>query len=321
MIPALSTHLFWSTWNRNVYDYVKKHLTIGRLAQVFDFSMNFRNFYQQEIQSAFYNGTQTGIHAIVNHLLCSTLGCKKLVTIIVCQITADLEHDSFVARAAHDATFKYLYQNGYNFDLVMQFCDNCSAQYKSRRPFAELARSSVKIIRTYFGENHGKGECDGFFGRLKSWMTREVKTNKVVLTSAHDFFVHCRDHYKETRQEGQCEHHKVMFQYLTPSDIRRHQDCTLEKAVEGTQSFYSVRNTSEPLKLKVRTVPCLCDPCIEDNGTQCQNSHYTDPWKEVSLIPAKGGSKKKHKKRTHPRDLVGSTRRNEDRSNINRKSG
>ena len=253
MIPGLSKHLFRSTWNRSVYDYVKKHLVVGRVAMIFDFSMNFRNFHQMEVQSAFYNGTQTGIHSVINHLLCPTEGCTKILTIILAQITADLDHDSFVARAAHDAAFKYLAESNIPLDLVLQFCDNCGSQYKSRCPFAELAHSSVNIIRTYFGESHGKGECDGFFGRLKNWMTKQVKTQKVILNSAYDFFIHCRDNYckRTTAKEDACEHYKVVFQYLTPSDIKRHQNCNLEKAVQGTQSFFSIRNTSEPLKLKV----------------------------------------------------------------------
>ena len=41
-------------------------------------------------------------------------------------------------------------------NVVIQFCDNCALQYKSRRPFAELARSPLDIIRVYFGEKHGK---------------------------------------------------------------------------------------------------------------------------------------------------------------------
>ena len=305
MLPQLSRHLFRATWNRNIYDYIKKHLEPGQLVQVFDFSMNFRNFHQLEVQSAFFNGTQTGIHCVITHLLCLTPDCKKLLTIVFAQITADLEHDSFVARAGHEAAFRYLAENNIPFDLVMQFCDNCGSQYKSRRPFAEMARSSVKLIRTYFGESHGKGECDGFFGRLKQWMTTHVKSQKVILNSAHDFFIHCRDKFpRKSQQEGQCEHYKVVFQYLTPSEIRRHQDCNLEKAVEGMQSFYSVRNTPEPLKLKVRQVPCLCKACIKEDGSPCENASYADEWKEVDLIPVKGDNKKKHMKKKHPRDCI-----------------
>ena len=130
----------------------------------FDFAMYFKNMYQDEIQSAYWSGTQTAIHVIINYFLCPVEGCNETVTLVLAQITDDLQHDSFVARAGHDAAFTYLAQLNIPMDFVFQFCDNCSTQYKSRRPFAEMARSSVNIIRTYFGEKHRKSHCDGFFG-------------------------------------------------------------------------------------------------------------------------------------------------------------
>ena len=58
------------------------------------------------------------------------------------------------------------------------------------------------------------------------------------------------------------------------------------------------RNTED---LKVRTVPCLCQGCINDDGQECANSNYTEPWREVDLIPVKGESKRKHAKRKLPK--------------------
>ena len=57
---------------------------------------------------------------------------------------------------------------------------------------------------------------------------------------------------------------------------------------------------SELLKLKVRHIPCLCPPCIFDDGQMCHNHPYTDSWRTVDLIPTKGGSKKKYEKRKRP---------------------
>ena len=73
----------------------------------------------------------------------------------------------------------------------------------------------------------------------------------------------------------------------------------LDKVVENTQKLYSVRNTDQPLQLKVRSVLCLCPPCISDHGT-CENSLQTDPWKLVTLIPSKGTNMNKHKKHPKP---------------------
>ena len=108
-----------------------------------------------------------------------------------------------------------------NLDVVFQFCDNCASQYKSQRPFAELARSSVNITRVFFGEKHGKSHCDGFFGRLKSWMSYKVKTRSVIVTNASDFYRCCKKEYEMPPPEnGKCQHYRVVFQFLKPSDIR-----------------------------------------------------------------------------------------------------
>ena len=310
ILKKLKSHLFRANWNRNTFDYIRRNLVTGYVVQIFDFAMNFHNFYQSEVQAAYWQGTQTSIHAVINYFTCPNDGCSDVVTLILAQITADLMHDSFVARAGHDAAFRYLAQIGVPLDTIFQFCDNCSSQYKSRRPFAEMARSPLNIIRVFFGEKHGKSQCDGFFGRLKAWMSYKIKARHVIITNANDFFRCCQEEYQtEEPQPGKCQHYRVVFQYLKPSDIRRHHDCDLDQAVTGTQSFYTVRNTEHPLKLKVRHTACLCEPCILENGEQCKNAMFTEPWKEVDLVPVRGESRCKHLKRKHPNHYVSTQRR------------
>ena len=313
LLNMFKPHLFRANWNRNIFQYSRNNLQSGHVVQIFDFAQNFTNIYQDQVQSAYWQSTQTTIHALINYYKCQNQGCSEVTTLILAQISEDPLHDSFVARAGHDAAFRYLAETGVPMDVIMQFCDNCSSQYKSRRPFAELARCPLNVIRVYFGEKHGKSQCDGFFGRLKSWMTYKIKARQFVIMNADDFFISCRNEYQTPAPvPGECQHYKVAFQYLRPSDIRRHHDCDLDRAVPGTLSTYSVRNTPDPLKLKIRTTPCLCPPCIADNGEQCKNHKFTDGWKEVDLIPVKGDSKKKHMKRKHPMEYV-SVQRNQQR--------
>ena len=176
IVRLLKSHLFRANWNRNVFDSIRKNLHPGYIVQIFDFAQNFRNMHQDEVQSAYWAGMQTGIHAVINYFLCPNASCRNVVTLVLVQITEDPGHDSFVARTAHNAAFKFLVDLGIPLTVIMQFCDNCSSQYKSQHPFAELARHPFNIIRVYFGEKHGKSQCDGFFGRLKSWMSYKIKT-------------------------------------------------------------------------------------------------------------------------------------------------
>ena len=301
IVHNLSEHLFRANWHRNMFQYAKSQLAnTGYILQVMDFAMNFRNWYQDEVQSAYWNGTQTTIHGTVNFFKCPREGCNELVTMSLVHITDDVKHDSFLTRAVQNLTFKYLVEIGIPLTFIVQFCDNCSSQYKSQRPFAELSRIALEIIRVYYGEEHGKSYADALFGRLKAWMSYKIKSRHFVVADAHDFFRYCVHYYQTPKLTNCCQHYRVEFQYIRPSDVRRHQDCDLDSHVDKTQSIYSVRNTSQPLHLKVRNVPCLCPPCIRDDGEECYNKDYSDPWRIVNLIPQKGSSLKKYAKRKRP---------------------
>ena len=314
IIEDLSEHLFRANWHRNVFQYMQKHLRKGYVLQVMDFAMNFKNWYQDEVQSAYWTGTQTTIHATINFFRCQRAGCTQIVTLALVHISADLKHDSFASRAAQNLCFNYLVQCGVPLDLIIQFCDNCAAQYKSRRPFAEIARCALHIIRVYFGEKHGKSHADALFGRLKAWMSYHIKTRKFVVTDAQAFYRYCREYYQTIQVPDTCQHYRVEFEFMRPSDIRRHQDCDLDQAVPKTQEIYSVHNTDQPLQLKVRAVPCLCPNCVNETG-ECENSDHTDPWRLVNLIPERGANKKKYQKRKRPdAHLIQGSQQEEDGS-------
>ena len=150
MIDPLKSHIFCSNWHRNIFEIIRRNLLQGYIVQIFDFEMNFHNMIQDEVQSAYWNSTQTAIHATLNYFLCPVSECSEVVTLALVHITDDLQHNSFVARAAHDHCFKYLVNLGLPLDTckILQLSDNCSSQYKSRRPFMELAHSPLNIIQT-----------------------------------------------------------------------------------------------------------------------------------------------------------------------------
>ena len=108
MLKTLNPHLFRANWNRHLFEYIRNNIVEGYVVQIFDFAMNYRNAYQDKVQSAYWEGMQTCIHAVINYFLCPNDGCNDTVTLVLAQITDDLKHDSFVACAGHEAAFKYL---------------------------------------------------------------------------------------------------------------------------------------------------------------------------------------------------------------------
>ena len=207
LVEGISEHLFHANWHRNVFQYIKFHLQMGYVLQVMDFAMNFANCYQDEIQSAYYGGSQTTLHGTVNFFRCQTENCNEVITLALVHVSDDLKHDSFLSHAAMNLTFKYLVEIGIPLDIVIQFCDNCVAQYKSRHPFVEISRCALQLIRVYFGEKHGKSHVDGLFGCIKAWMSYKIKARHFVVTSAFDFYKFCREFYKTPVLQGCCQHY------------------------------------------------------------------------------------------------------------------
>ena len=204
IVEQISEHLFRANWNRNIFQYIMKNLKVGYVLQVLDFAMNFNNCYQDEVQSVYWGGSQSTIHATINFYRCLQEGCSEVCTLAHIHIMDDLKHDSFLVRAAQNLTFRYLAEIGIPFDLIIQFCDKCSSQYKSHGPFAEMARSSLDIIRVYFGEKHGKSHADALFGHLKGWMSYKIKAHHFMVSDAYDFYKYCREYYETPAIEEVC---------------------------------------------------------------------------------------------------------------------
>ena len=104
--------------------------------------------------------TQIVIHPIVNHYIKD----GKFVTEEHIMITDDLQHDKFVVRAFEKQTLDHLKAKGKFPMQIIQFCDNCAGQYKSKGPFQFVSESEIPILRMFFGARHGKGPTDGVAG-------------------------------------------------------------------------------------------------------------------------------------------------------------
>ena len=79
-------------------------------------------------------------------------------------ITDDLCHDKFAVRAFEKQTLDHLKAKGFIPNQIIQFCDNCAGQYKSKGPFQFVSESEIPILRMFFGARHGKGPADGVVG-------------------------------------------------------------------------------------------------------------------------------------------------------------
>ena len=161
-IKELSLHLFNWKWHDQQFDYIKEHLQPGTLLQVLDFAQNYMNKYQDEPKECHWDHSQTVLHPINNHRHCAIDG--KLIVEEHVIISNDLNHEKHAVKASEDTSMNELQRSGFKPTHVMQFCDNCSSQYKSKGPFQSIANAHIPTIHSYFGSNHGKGPSDSATG-------------------------------------------------------------------------------------------------------------------------------------------------------------
>ena len=143
-MQELSLHLFNWRWHDQQFDYIKETLQLGMLLQVLDFAQNYMNKYQDELKECHWDHSQTVLHPIINHRHCPVDG--KLIVEEHVIISNNLNHDEHAVRAFEEASMKELERSGFIPSHVMQFCDNCSSQYKSKGPFQYIANADIPTI-------------------------------------------------------------------------------------------------------------------------------------------------------------------------------
>ena len=165
MLEKIALHLFNVNWNKSQLQYIRETLRAGQLLQIMDFGQNYLHVFQDEPQSIHWDHTQSTLHPIVNYYICPMDG--KLVTEEHLMITSDKTHDKFAVKCFLEKSLEHLRSKEINPNLIIQFSDNCSSQYKSHGPFAMISHSTTPLICCYFGARLGKSAADTVTGRCK----------------------------------------------------------------------------------------------------------------------------------------------------------
>lgn len=86
-------------------------------------------------------------------------------------ISPDLKHNNHSVHEVRSLVAEYLKKIEYPVQVMHEFTDGCSAQYKSRHCMGDVSHSVVDFgfttIRNYFETSHAKGPQDGAGANLK----------------------------------------------------------------------------------------------------------------------------------------------------------
>ena len=284
-VHDMALHLFNWKWHDSQFQFLKDNLKPGMLAMVLDFAQNYMNVYVDEPQGCHWDHTQTVIHPIVSYRRCAKDG--KLITEEHIMISDDLTHDKFaVKRFEEESVSNIRTEESFEPTCIVQFCDNCSSQYKSKGPFQYISTSDVPTMRTYFGANHGKGPSDAATGRVKIALSRARKSRKYELRTPFEVYKYLDEHFKQKMEErrkknpNKCEHFKQKVFFVT--DIDR-SDSIEAVTTKSSKKFSTIRSTGEPFIVEARNVACCCPNCMFQDCSACPSKHYAGEWKQYDL--------------------------------------
>ena len=181
-------------------------------------------------------------------------------------LTANLKHDKFAVQAFEKATLDHLQKKGFIPEKIIQFCNNCSGQYKSTGPFQFISEAGIPTIHMYFRAHHGKGPADGAVGRIKSAATRAVKGHQAVIHNARDFFEFCQKKFKHSHYSPERSQDFIQ-EFFFFEEIDQNEQDVVAVTSQKTRSFYSLRSTGEFCIVEVREVSCVCESCLYGNST------------------------------------------------------
>ena len=90
----------------------------------------------------------------------------------IIHFTADLRHDAFTIEELEKKTIQHLKSKRVKMKCIYEYSDNCPAQYKSKKPFRILSKSTIPIMKmkNYFCKKHGKSVADGLISRLSQFL-------------------------------------------------------------------------------------------------------------------------------------------------------
>ena len=288
-VHDMSLHLFNWKWHDKQFQFLKDNLDVGTLLMVLDFAQNYMNVHVDEPQGCHWDHTQTVIHPIVIYRKCPVDG--KIITEEHIMISDDLRHDKYAVKKFEEVSVSNL-KSEENFDpsCIVQFCDNCSSQYKSKGPFQYISTSGVPTMRSYFGANHGKGPSDAATGRVKKALAQGRKSRKVELRTAFEVYKFIKDTFKRYEEDwrkkngDKCHHFKQKVFFVT--DIDR-SDTIEAVTTKSSKRFSSIRSTGENYIVEARNVACCCPSCMFHDCAACPNKEYSGEWKQFNLLSGK----------------------------------
>lgn len=282
-LDEMSFHQFSKLWQLKQFKLCQSNLRHGQVLMVLDFSQNILLYSNPEPQACHWDHQQVTVHPIVVYYRCPDPGCDELVVEELIHITGDRHHDLQAVSFFEESTIQYLLSKGIPLNVLIEFTDNCSQQFKSKNFFFELSVTEFRKIRHYFGSRHAKSASDRAAANFKVFVKKAVLAGKADLRTIDQLVQYATEHYEKNEK-----HRKIKIMYHPR--IERTAETDKFKPFNGTQKIHSVRNLGVSSVVEKRDVSCCCNKCQNDEG-ECTFPDYADEWHRFSMVV--GGPRKR----------------------------
>jgi hypothetical protein len=311
-VEVLPHHLFTSDWQHKQYKASQRKIQEGDIVIGMDFSENYRTCYQNEIASAHFSYNQISIHPMVCWYKCPQENCHEIIKESIIGVADDLRKDAVAVNAFVGSARNHLITNrGINIKREIRWSDNCSAQYKSQRPFYTLSEENKEVSHNYFGSSHGKSQMDGEGAVVKNYVQNKIKSEACVVKTAGEFvamFEATEDVDVHSRHG-----HKLPLRTVVLVDRMEDREYPKTKTLIGTHKMHCVQSMGERGYIKARNLSCMCDGCWSGKDEiPCDNMKFVDSFvvhqivKDINTDIAKTDNTSKAPGDTHTRsdDMV-----------------
>ena len=279
-IDKFPKHLYTAIWQSKQFKNLKSVLPVGTILMVMDFGQNYLCLHQDEPQEIHWGGhNQITIHPVVCYYKHKCVDHQKeiLARHEIVMISDDLRHDTYAVREFEKKALQVLKQDGVIVRAVIEFTDGSASQYKSRKTFEDISKSSidldVSVKRAFFGSRHGKGPSDAVTAVVKSAARRAVCSRKEMIQKAEDLIKFCENNLtRGPNINGKCNISRCSFILVKTSDIERTRTYS-SRTIPGTRQLHYVEPVN-PGKVLVRELACFCFSCLTNSG-KCENNIVT----------------------------------------------
>lgn len=293
LLRSFPSHQFRALWQNNQYKYIADNLPLHHALCVHDYSENYRCSDISEIQTGYFQKTEVTIHVSILHRHSvleldgqeSTLENPNIIAEQFFVISPDLEHDRYFSCHVQKEISNYLHSIGSSVDVMHEFCDGCSCQYKSRKCMGDISCACEelkykRIVRNYYETSHAKGPQDAAGGFLKRQADMAVMRRKVSIQNAADMTKFATD-WLQQPQSG--IYKRRIFKYV--DSVQRDPPRNDYVPVNSNRKIHQITADKRvPYQLKTRELSCYeCNRCLSGSPEQCTNQHQIGEVKTVKM--------------------------------------